>query len=198
MNVFDSSTGVRTILLQIRDGDATAIERLFAYSLERLQLLSNRIFNIRKDLHHYEEADDLFQDALIRLHATVTKLKPVTTRALMALALQHIRWALGDLARELHQKKWQIPAIESHQGFSEPPDLDGEPQSLLEWQNFHEMVEQLPTEEKEVFDAIFYGGARQEEVAEMLQVSTRTVKRRWRAARILLLKKLDGDWPPIA
>lgn len=198
MNVFESSTGVRELLLQIREGDSSATERLFAYCLERFKLLSRRIFNTRKDLHFFEESDDLLQDALIRLHAAVTKLKPETTRALMSLALQHIRWALRDLARELRRKAKELP-LEGSEGVpAKEIHWDGEPHTLLEWQAFHEMVEQLPLEEKQVFDAVFYGGASQEEVAEMLGISTRTVKRRWRAARTLLHEKLQGEWPPIS
>jgi len=81
MNLFESSTGVREILLQIREDDASAMERLFAYCLDRFRLLFKRIFNTRKDLHFFEESDDLLQDALIRLHSAVNKLKPETTRA---------------------------------------------------------------------------------------------------------------------
>jgi hypothetical protein len=81
MNLFESSTGVREILLQVREGDTSAMERLFAYCLDRFRLLSKRIFNTRKDLHFFEESDDLLQDALIRLHSAVTNLKPETTRA---------------------------------------------------------------------------------------------------------------------
>ena len=197
MNVFESSTGVREILMQIREGDTSATERLFAYCLDRFKLLSKRIFNTRKDLHFFEESDDLLQDALIRLHSAVTNLKPETTRALMSLALQHIRWALGDLARELRRKARELPLGDSDVFPAKEIHSDGEPHSLFEWQNFHEQVEQLPLEEKQVFDAVFYGGASQEEVAEILGISTRTVKRRWRSARMLLHEKLQGDWPPI-
>jgi RNA polymerase sigma factor (sigma-70 family) len=196
MNVFESSTGVREILLQIREGEASATDRLFAHCLGRFKLLSRRIFSTRKDLHGFEESDDLLQEALIRLNGAVTKLQPASTRALMTLALQHIRWALGDLARELRRKARELPipdpgAVPANTGPT------GEPHSLFEWQSFHEIVEQLPADEKQVFDAVFYGGASREEVAEMLGISTRTVKRRWRSARLLLHEKLRGDWPPI-
>ena len=196
MNVFESSTGVREILLQIREGDTSATDRLFAYCLERFRLLSRRIFNTRRDLHHLEESDDLLQDTLIRLNGAVTKLHPETTRALMTLALQHIRWALRDIARELRRKAKDLPLIDSEIIHADPHSL-GEPHTLLEWEHFHKTVEQLPNEEKQVFDALYYGGASQEEVAEMLGISTRTVKRRWRSARMLLHEKLRGDWPPI-
>jgi len=196
MNVFESSTGVREILLQIREGEASATDRLFAHCLERFKLLSRRIFSTRKDLHGLEESDDLLQEALIRLHGTVAKLRPETTRALMTLALQHIRWALRDLARDLRRRARELPLADG--GAGQPAACPGgEPHSLFEWQAFHELAERLPDEERQVFDALFYGGASQDEVAAMLGISTRTVKRRWRSARLILHEKLRGEWPPI-
>jgi len=80
---------------------------------------------------------------------------------------------------------------------AEPKCRSGEPESLQEWVHFHSLVGKLPQEEREVFDAVYYGGATQQEVAGMLGVSDRTVKRRWRSAKILLGQALQGEWPAI-
>jgi len=50
------------------------------------------------------------------------------------------------------------------------------------WSEFHEHVEKLPDDEREVMDLLWYQGLTQEEAAAVLKVSDRTVKRRWQSA----------------
>ena len=47
-----------------------------------------------------------------------------------------------------------------------------------------------------VIEMRFFGGMTVEETAEVLQVSTDTVKRDWRMAKLWLLKELDGSGEP--
>jgi RNA polymerase sigma-70 factor (ECF subfamily) len=195
MRLFETSTAVRDLLLQIRQGQPGAMDRLFAHCLERLKVLSHSLFRCRRDLHHFEESDDLLQRSLIRLHRAVNHLQPESTRAFMALALQNVRWELADLAREMHRRQQTFCAAPLADEVPEPRTCAGEPESLLEWGHFHDVVGRLPEEEREVFDAVYYGGATQQEVAGMLGVSDRTVKRRWRSAKILLGQALQGEWP---
>ena len=53
-------------------------------------------------------------------------------------------------------------------------------------QDIHGIIEQLPDELKEVFDLYYYHDLPQTDIARMLQVDVRTIKRRWRSARLAL------------
>jgi RNA polymerase sigma factor (sigma-70 family) len=53
----------------------------------------------------------------------------------------------------------------------------------------------LPDEEREIFGLRFYHGLTQAEVAGVLQVSDRTVRRHWHAACVRLRDALGGDFP---
>ena len=53
----------------------------------------------------------------------------------------------------------------------------------------------MPTEHRELFDLLYYSGLSQEEAAEVLGVSERTVKRRWRSAKLVLYDRLGGQMP---
>jgi RNA polymerase sigma factor (sigma-70 family) len=57
---------------------------------------------------------------------------------------------------------------------------------LAEWTEWHDAVASLPGDEREVFDLMWYHGLSQPEVAGVLDISLRTVKRRWRRTRLLL------------
>ncbi|MBL8798147.1 MAG: helix-turn-helix domain-containing protein, partial [Planctomycetia bacterium] len=45
------------------------------------------------------------------------------------------------------------------------------------------------------FDLLFYQGLSQAEAAALLNVSERTVKRRWQSARLQLHDALGGEFP---
>ena len=78
----------------------------------------------------------------------------------------------------------------------EPVDDATGPTTSLERRELHELVEALPDEKREIVDLLFYQGLPQSETAALLGVSERTVKRRWRAARLalqeVLMDNLDG------
>ena len=58
------------------------------------------------------------------------------------------------------------------------------------WQAFHEGVEGLPAEEREVVNLIFYHGWTQIEVAHLFESSERTIRRRWESALVKLHQRL--------
>ena len=55
---------------------------------------------------------------------------------------------------------------------------------MQEWGEFHELVEQLPERQREVFELLWYHELNQEEAAEVLGISSRQVKRIWRDAKL--------------
>jgi RNA polymerase sigma factor (sigma-70 family) len=55
-------------------------------------------------------------------------------------------------------------------------------------------VQRLPQTEREVFDLLWYEGLTQAEAALVLGVTERTIKNRWRSAK-LGLQRLLGDGP---
>ena len=60
---------------------------------------------------------------------------------------------------------------------------------------FHQAVDRLPEDERAVFDLIWYQGQSQQEAAELLDVNVRTIKRRWREARVHLHDAIGGEAP---
>jgi RNA polymerase sigma-70 factor (ECF subfamily) len=53
----------------------------------------------------------------------------------------------------------------------------------------------LPAEDREVFDLIYYQGLSQAEAAGLLDISERTLQRRWQSARLALHDALAGQLP---
>ncbi len=66
---------------------------------------------------------------------------------------------------------------------------------LEAWTDFHRHAEALPPEERETFDLLYYQGVTQTEASAILDISERTIKRRWQSARLRLHDALEGRMP---
>ena len=74
-----------------------------------------------------------------------------------------------------------------------PSDTTHDPDRLAAWSDFHREAESLPAEEREAFDLLFYQGLSQVEAAALLDVSERTIKRRWQSAGLRLVQRSGGE-----
>ena len=77
----------------------------------------------------------------------------------------------------------------------EPADAAHEPAALLAWCEFHERIQALPADERELVDLLYYQGLPQAEAAAVLNVAVRTVQRRWQAVLLKLHDQLKDQWP---
>lgn len=195
---FAHSTHIQDLLNQLRDGRIEARDELIAHAMERVRALTRRMFRAYPALRTAEETDDVLQRSLLRLRRSLGNIEPTTVRGFFALASRQIRWALQDVAREIAG----IPVVytgahpsESRTPGPEPADPSDSPSSLAEWTEFHQAVERLPEEIREVFDLVWYEGLTQVEAATLLGVPLRTFKRRWRAAREHLSRAMYEEPP---
>ncbi|HZY88908.1 MAG TPA: sigma-70 family RNA polymerase sigma factor, partial [Gemmataceae bacterium] len=141
-------------------------------------------------------------NALIRLCRALEGARLESSRHFRNLAALQIRRELIDLAR--HHLGPQGHGARHHtdsggKAADDPggplhanPGGRGGPGSPQAWLVFHEAVESLPEEAREVFGLLWYEGRTQEEAASLLGISLSTLKRRWQSARLLLSLALDG------
>ena len=105
---------------------------------------------------------------------------------------------LIDLARQIPRKKHATDPFQPRFDGPDSPlhdpgrqDSDVDAFSTDDMRRFHIAVDDLPDELREVFEKTFYLGLTQQEIASNLGTSTKTIKRRWRNARIVLQHALD-------
>jgi RNA polymerase sigma-70 factor (ECF subfamily) len=185
---------------RLRDGDAAARGELLRCAGERLTRLARKMLQGFPNVRRWEQTDDVLQGALLRLHQSLDRLLPATTRDYFRLAALHIRRQLLDLARHYGGPLGAGTHHESEAEEAErlavvPADGADDPSRLAVWTEFHQQAEALPEEEREVFDLLWYQGLAQAETATVLGVSERTVKRRWQSARLKLYHALHGELP---
>lgn len=192
------------LLNQAAKGDEQAYDDLIARASNRLLRLTRKMLRRYPSLHRWEQTDDVFQNAAIRLHRSLRKVKPDSARNFYGLATVEIRRTLIDLCRhhfgpEGAAGKYQsdIKGNNEDRGILQNEPDRSDPVSLEIWSQFHEAVEKLPDEEREITHLVWYGGMKQVEVAAVLGVSVPTIKRRWYRARLQLHTIMDGQLPPI-
>jgi RNA polymerase sigma-70 factor (ECF subfamily) len=188
---FDSDTRLQSLIEDAIGGGNSAREALLDHACERLRRLTRAMFHDYPALRRWEQTDDVFQDAMVRLHRALIAVEVLTVRHFFNLAAVQIRRTLLDLAK--HHFGPEGGAANHHTDRQPADDKGGvlrkigeEPEDLSGWTEFHLQVEQLPPDEQEVVNLLFYEGLQQEQAAKVLGVSYSTVKRRWQAARLRL------------
>jgi RNA polymerase sigma-70 factor (ECF subfamily) len=164
-----------------------AVRRLHLLCATLLHRSYPRLMHPPLNLH----ADELLGAVAERLLKALREARPRTVRQLFALANQHMRWELNDLARRLDGEP---AAAELHEGFvpSPPSSISGlSPDGL----RMLRAIDELPEDEREAFDLVRIQGLTQVEAAEVLGVATKTVQRRLNRALLILADELDDLRP---
>jgi len=179
----------------VRIGNAEARDAIIEQSCERLRRLAHQMLRSYPRVRRWAETDDVLQNALLRLHRALVQVRPESPKQFFGLAAQQIRRELLDLAKHYYGAEGIGANHQSDDGKAaeaKPDDL-AKPETVEAWTRFHEQVEALPEEEREVVALVWYEGLSQPEAAAVLCVSLATVKRRWQSARLRLCELLE-DW----
>jgi RNA polymerase sigma factor (sigma-70 family) len=179
-------------------GREEAINEVFRLCETRLRALVHRMLVGFPNVRRWEETDDVFQNAAIRLHRTLRQIPVESPRDLFALAAKQLHWELIDLARlhgAGHGGKLATNALPA----DGPLDRAAapEPSGMEQWAAFHTAVEALPPEFKEIFHLVWYMGADQKTVCELTGKPLRTVRRHWAKARDAVKASLGGEPPAL-
>jgi RNA polymerase sigma-70 factor (ECF subfamily) len=183
-------------------GDPSARRELLDVACDRLARLTRKMFDATDRLRAWAESTDVFQNAMLRLCRALDAVVPGTLVEFFRLAALQVRRELVDLARRhygpngcaVHQVN-ETPCEGGTTLEFDLPDMRDEPSRLAVWGEFHELIGALPDEQREVFDLVWYQGLTHGEAAALLNVSTKTVQRRWHAACLALHKALQGNLP---
>ena len=189
----ESTTAVVQQYLNALAGDAPAepiIRELLGRSVLRLERLCANLLH-----RHYPrltrpplnmESAEMVGGVVEGLLKAMNTVRPQTVRQFFALVNQHMRWQLNDLARRLDEqpafvelREESLVALDSS-GSGITPD----------GRRMLSAIDNLPEDAREAFELVRFQGLTQVEVAEVLNVSTKTVQRRLNRASLLLTREL--------
>jgi RNA polymerase sigma factor (sigma-70 family) len=171
----------------VRDLLARAVRRLHMVSANMLHRRYARLKAPPLNL----QTEELLSAVVERLLKALETVRPQNVREFFAVANQHMRWELNDLARRLDQ---QTPDIELRGELDAAPDssvseLSRDARRMLE------AIDNLPDDEREAFGLVRIQGMTKAEAAEILGVSTKTIQRRVSRSLLLLSERLDDLRP---
>jgi RNA polymerase sigma-70 factor (ECF subfamily) len=193
MNEEPTTAVIQRCLDALQEGTAAEplVRDLLERAVSRLRLLCGTL--LRRSYPRLTqpplnlETDELLGGVVAGLLTALQKVRPQTVRQFFALANQHMRWQLNDLARRLDEQPRAAALVES--GVAAPP---GSSDSYLS-QDARRMlraIEGLPEEEREVFELVRIQGLTYAEAAGVVGVAVKTVQRRLNRARLLLAEQL--------
>jgi RNA polymerase sigma factor (TIGR02999 family) len=185
------SPGAVTELLRAwRDGDDGALERLLPLVEAELRRLA-RAYMARERPNHTLQTTALVNEAFLRLTGA-RDLQWQDRAHFLGISARLMRRVLVDHARARGYRKrgggaQHVPLDEGLAISPEPP-LD-----LIALDRALQALAAVDDRKSRVVELRFFGGLSVEETAEVLQVSTDTVKRDWRLAKLWLLRELEGE-----
>jgi RNA polymerase sigma-70 factor (ECF subfamily) len=132
------------------------------------------------------QVDELLGAVAERLLKALREARPENVRQFFALANQHMRWELNDLARRLDDLPAAVELCEANlpSPVSSMSGLTPDSRRMLQ------AITELPEDERDAFDLVRIQGMTHTEAAQVLGVSAVTVKRRLSRGLRLLTERL--------
>jgi DNA-directed RNA polymerase specialized sigma24 family protein len=163
-------------------GDPNARDRIIELCSGRLRMLAHRMLARFPNVRRWDDTDDVFQNAALRLHRALEQTRPDSPRAMMALAATQLHRELIDLAR-----RYSGPmSFAAHHATNAPGTGSDSSSSGAAGPGGLEAM--APASDDSL-------GVDQKTIADLLGCSERTVKTRWREAREAVRAALDGQPP---
>jgi RNA polymerase sigma-70 factor (ECF subfamily) len=139
------------------------------------------------------QVEEMLGAVVERLLKALREIRPGTVRQFFALASQHMRWELNEMARRLDE---QPTAAELREGLV-PAPASSDSQLTADVRRMLEAIERLPEGEREAFELVRIQGMSQAEAARTLEVSVATVNRRLGRGLQLLAAELGDLYPDV-
>ncbi len=185
---------VTQILHDWSSGDAHAAERLMPLVYDELRRLARGFLSRERDSHTLQPTA-LVNEAYLRL-VDQTRVNWQSRAHFYGIASSMMRRVLIDHARAHATEKRGGGAIHLSLDDLQVP-LEQRASDFVALDEALEKLAQFDERKCKVVEMRFFAGLKDEEIAEVLGVTTRTVLRDWKKARLWLYRELSQE-PPVA
>jgi RNA polymerase sigma factor (sigma-70 family) len=192
MSAHDSPPSLVPLFARLSSRDAAAINDILTHCQKRLKALTRRMLNRSARLRDSFDTSEVYGQASIRFLRALRRLPLSTPADFLRLAAWHIRRTLIDLTR---RRKFVGVAVGLNINYA-ADDTDDSPVRLAMWQEFHEVVANLPDDDRQLFDLLFYQELSLGDASHLLGVPKPTLKLRWQQARARLVARFR-NLPPV-
>ncbi len=185
-----SDTDVTALLRNWGQGDPEALDRLMPLVLGELRRVARSYFAGERPGHTLQPTA-LVNEVFMWLKER-KQVQWESRNQFFGFAAQLMRRILVDYARSHSRQKRGagvvVQPLDEALTLAAAKDVD-----LIELDDALKELEKIDPEASQVVEMSFFAGLTQEEIADILQVSKMTVRRRWMAARLWLYRELKHD-----
>ena len=181
-----SPDSITKLLIEWRDGDETALNRLIPLVYDELHRMAHRHMR-RERPEHTLQTTALINEAYLRL-VDHKGMRWQNRAHFYGVAAQAMRRVLVDEARNHNTNKRKHDRVNLDDAVlvlpRQAPDLVALDEALND-------LAALDPRKTEVVVMKYFGGMKDKEIAEALGISTATVTREWSSAKLWLLKAMS-------
>jgi RNA polymerase sigma-70 factor, ECF subfamily len=191
INVMDGSLSpeVTQLLLAWSQGEQEALDKLIPFVYEELRRLAHYYMS-GEGAGHTLQTTALVNEAYLRL-VDMGQVQWQNRAHFFAVSAQLMRRILVDFARSRNYLK-RGGAIQQLSLVEEMVISEDFQEDLIALDEALNALAIMDERKSKVVELRFFGGLTEEETAEVLKVSSETVTRDWRLAKVWLLRALEG------
>jgi RNA polymerase sigma factor (TIGR02999 family) len=187
----EAANDITQLLLAWGDGDKMALERLMPLVYDELRRIAAKYMRGQR-AGHTLQTTALVNEAYLRLIDS-SRVNWQNRTHFFAISAQLMRRVLVDFARAKNSLKRggeriQITLDERIKAVSDERETD-----LVALDEALQALAELNERQAQIVELRYFGGLTEEEIAETLNVSTRTVRRDWSIARAWLFRKMNAE-----
>jgi RNA polymerase sigma-70 factor (ECF subfamily) len=187
-------TQITRLLQEWQDGSAQALERLIPLVYNELHTLASR-YLARERQNHTLQPTALVNEAYLKL-AGQREVDWQNRAHFYGIAAQLMRRILVDRARYDGRAKRGRDVLSVSIEDVEPSSASIDPVDVIVLDRALSRLEALDPQQGRVVELRFFGGLTIQETADVMRISSGTVKRDWAVARAWLYRELTGTLAP--
>ena len=194
---------VTRLLAVAKDGNTVARDELVESVFHRLNRLCQKLRSQFPGVAAYEQTGDVMGEVWPKLLKELARKEFENSAHFFSFSAVLIRNVLIDLLRKHYGRNgrgareafldmnWEGQTAENlRDAVLEGKDTNTSDRQAMRAE-IHSVIHRLPPSHQEMFNLRFYHGLKERECAEILGVDVRTVRRRWRNARLTLAEALS-------
>ncbi|MEP7038682.1 MAG: sigma-70 family RNA polymerase sigma factor [Acidobacteriota bacterium] len=184
------SQQITQLLLDWSDGDKAALDELMPIVFDELRRLASHYMRGQR-AGHTLQTTALVNEAYLRLIDS-SRVNWQNRAHFFAISAQLMRRVLVDFARARNSRKRGGDQIKVTLDDKIEATFEKET-NLVELNEALENLAKFSERQSQIVELRYFGGLTEEEIAETLNISTRTVRRDWSAARAWLYRQLSNN-----
>ena len=185
-----SSHEVTQCLLELEQGDGSAVERLLPHVLEDLRALARHVFKGQRR-NHTLQPTAIVNEAYLRL-VSAENHGYESRKHFLGVAARAMRQILADHARRRNADK-RRGAGERVMLEELTPSANSNDVDLVALDVALDKLQAVDARQARIVELRYLAGMSCEEVADLLHVTSRTVRLDWKMARAWLRREIDAQ-----